>query len=435
MTPGRDDTKRMLFAPAGEAGAAEFLTACSRLAGEGRRITVSQTGSPFAFPPELDGLARIEDVSELERLDRPSEIVLSHEHLSGVLELSRTDLLVRAGGGTPLAMIEEAVRAEGLYFPHFDASCRDDLTLAALLMEGPVPVLAAAYGGIRESVLSVRLVTGEGEAIHSGSRAVKDVAGYEIIGLLIGAGGRYGMIAEATLRLLPGPRTIVRAAVSSPGPRLARIARELRRRRPSSAAVLAGRESARIVAEGLEGPAPDEDDDLLWIEAHVPVEEAEEAVLGEIEELAGDGARIFRSVPAFPELRRRCIRHACEAGDDPQRVMHISWDDDDPTAFPEPLGWRDLFPPRAHVLVPMGPTGGGVPGAAGSLPALHRVGSERRLRADLLELRSGKIRGSRMTGDWSLPEGKGAEHAADAALRDIEERIKRVFDPAGVLRR
>ena len=57
--------------------------------------------------------------------------------------------------------------------------------------------------GLREYILSVELVTGAGERVRFGSRSVKDVAGYEVIGLLLGSGGRYGMITEATLRLIP----------------------------------------------------------------------------------------------------------------------------------------------------------------------------------------------------------------------------------------
>jgi FAD/FMN-containing dehydrogenase len=60
------------------------------------------------------------------------------------------------------------------------------------------------YGGLREYILSVELVTGAGEIVHFGSRSVKDVAGYEVIGMLLGGGGRYGMITEVTLRLIPG---------------------------------------------------------------------------------------------------------------------------------------------------------------------------------------------------------------------------------------
>lgn len=435
MSPRDADKKRLLYVPADEVGAAEFLAGCARLAGGGRAVAVSQTGSPFAFPPEVEGLRRIDSAAGLDEAAGPLDIVLSHERLSGVLELSRADLLVRAGGGTPLVEIEDAVRAEGLFFPHFDASCRDDVTLAALLMEGPVPVLAGAYGGLRESVLSVRLVTGAGEAVHAGSRAVKDVAGYEIIGLLPGGGGRYGMITEATLRLLPGPRTVMRAAVTGSGPRLARIARGVGRRRSSCAAVLAGRAAARIMAESLGGDSPDEDDELLWVEVHAPVEGAEDSILREIEESAGESAHVFRPAPAYPALRRALICHACEGGGDPQRVMHISWDDDgDPAASPEPLGWRDAFPPRAHVLVPLGPTAGGLQ-TAGAIPVLHRAGRERRLRADLLEFRAGSVQGARMTGDWSAPEGTTlAGQAPDEALEAIEERISRVFDPAGILR-
>ena len=67
----------------------------------------------------------------------------------------------------------------------------------------PVAPADPLIGGLREYVLSVELVTGGGEIARFGSKAVKDVAGYEVIGLLIGGGGRYGMITEVTLRLLP----------------------------------------------------------------------------------------------------------------------------------------------------------------------------------------------------------------------------------------
>lgn len=431
MTAGDGQKERLLYAPPGEAEAAAMLARCAALAAGGRDISVSQAGSPFAFPPAPEGLRRVDSTAGLEATAGPIDIALSHERLSGIAELSRGDLLVRAGGGTPLAEVEEAVRAEGLYFPHFGASLRDDVTLAALLMEGPVPVLAGAYGGLRESILSVRLVTGAGETVHAGSRAVKDVAGYEIIALLLGAGGRYGMITEATLRLLHGPRTIVRAAVSGPDTGLSRIAGEMRMRRFSCAAVIAGPDAARAMAEALGGPVLDENDMLLWIEIHAPVEGVEAAISSEISAAAGAGARVITDAPGFPDLRRALLRHACGEGTDRRRVMHISWDDEG-TVSPEPLGWRDLFPPRSHVLVPVGPGGGAGGAACKAGPILHRAGSERRLRADLLEIRSGKVRGARMTGDWSAPEGK--EHAADEPLTAIGERIARVFDPAGILR-
>jgi hypothetical protein len=185
----------------------------------------------------------------------------------------------------------------------------------------------------------------------------------------------------------------------------------------------------------LGGRPRDEEDELLWIELHAPVEGAGEKILGEIAALAGEGAHLVPRAPAFSTLRDALVRHACGGGGDPQRVMHISWDDDgDPASSPEPLGWRDAFPPRAHVLVPLGPGGGADGPPAGAPAILRRAGHERRLRADLLELRSGKVRGALTREDRSAPGGRGAKRAADEGLERIEERIARVFDPAGILR-
>jgi len=66
-------------------------------------------------------------------------------------------------------------------------------------------------------VLSLELVTGAGEKVHFGSRSVKDVAGYEVIGLLLGGGGRYGMITEVTLRLIPKPAGSVKGSTGTAG--------------------------------------------------------------------------------------------------------------------------------------------------------------------------------------------------------------------------
>ena len=61
------------------------------------------------------------------------------------------------------------------------------------------------FGGLREYVLSLELALPRGEIVRSGSRAVKDVTGYNLAGFVMGGGGRCGMIARSTLRLLPRP--------------------------------------------------------------------------------------------------------------------------------------------------------------------------------------------------------------------------------------
>ncbi len=129
---------------------------------------------------------------------------LLFENLSGIVEISPSDMLIRAKGGTPVSAIAVAAEESMLWFPHYESSIKKEMTIASLLMEAPVLPVSEEYGGLREYILSVELVTGKGERVRFGSRSVKDVAGYEVIGMLLGGGGRYGMITEVTLRLIPG---------------------------------------------------------------------------------------------------------------------------------------------------------------------------------------------------------------------------------------
>ena len=131
------------------------------------------------------------------------DAVMSFENLSGVVEVSPPDMLLRARGGTPVSSIVVAAEESMLWFPHYDDSLGREMNIASLLMEAPVLQVTEEYGGLREYILSVELVTGGGEKVHFGSRSIKDVAGYEVIAMLLGGGGRYGMITEVTLRLMP----------------------------------------------------------------------------------------------------------------------------------------------------------------------------------------------------------------------------------------
>ncbi len=196
--------RRLIFTPVNADAAARFLAECSRLASEGSDVSVKISAA--VTEDDRGGRETIRDEKDLEK-NAPDgvDVLISFENLSGIVEISPSDMLIRAKGGTPVSEIAAAAEEAGLWFPHWDNSIGKDMTVATLLMEAPVMTVSEAYGGLREYILSIELVTGAGEKVHFGSRAVKDVAGYEVIGCLLGGGGRYGMITEATLRLLPKP--------------------------------------------------------------------------------------------------------------------------------------------------------------------------------------------------------------------------------------
>lgn len=123
----------------------------------------------------------------------------------GVVSHEPGELVLTAKSGTPLAEIEALLDQHGqmLAFepPHFGATATLGGTLACSLA-GPRRPYA---GSVRDAVLGMRLIDGRGQALTFGGQVMKNVAGYDVSRLMVGALGTLGVILEASLKVLPKP--------------------------------------------------------------------------------------------------------------------------------------------------------------------------------------------------------------------------------------
>ncbi|MBI3916958.1 MAG: glycolate oxidase subunit GlcE [Betaproteobacteria bacterium] len=123
----------------------------------------------------------------------------------GIVEYDPTELVITARAGTPLAEIEGALREKRqmLAFepPHFGATT----TLGGCVAAGLSGPRRACAGAVRDFVLGVRMLDGNGRDLHFGGRVMKNVAGYDVSRLMAGSLGTLGLILEASLKVLPLP--------------------------------------------------------------------------------------------------------------------------------------------------------------------------------------------------------------------------------------
>jgi glycolate oxidase FAD binding subunit len=137
----------------------------------------------------------------------------------GILSYEPTELVITARAGTPLAEIKAALAERGQWLafepPHFDGQPDPDHRLGGGLgatlggtiacgLSGPARPYA---GAARDFVLGVRIINGRGEVLRFGGEVMKNVAGYDLSRLMVGAQGTLGVLLEVSLKVLPRPAT------------------------------------------------------------------------------------------------------------------------------------------------------------------------------------------------------------------------------------
>jgi glycolate dehydrogenase FAD-binding subunit len=128
---------------------------------------------------------------------------LSTLGLRRVVEHLPADLTVTVEAGMPAAELAELVGRAGQAWPQ--AELRPGSTVGGVLASAASGRARLRYGPVRDSLLEVVLVTGDGRVVRGGGRTVKGVAGYDLPRMAVGSLGTLGLIAQVTLKLWPAP--------------------------------------------------------------------------------------------------------------------------------------------------------------------------------------------------------------------------------------
>ncbi len=131
-------------------------------------------------------------------------LVVSFERMNRILQIDRENMWAVVQPGVITQVLQEAVAAEGLFYPP-DPASRGSCHIGGNIAENSGGPRALKYGVTKDYVLNLQVVLPSGESFWTGAPTTKNATGYNLTQLIVGSEGTLAFVTQAVLRLIPHP--------------------------------------------------------------------------------------------------------------------------------------------------------------------------------------------------------------------------------------
>lgn len=192
------------------------------------RSTGSTAGEPFAvvFPRTTEQVSAVMTAAHAHRVPVvprgagsgltggsnaiDGSLVVCLERMRDVLEVNTIDGYVETQPGIMNTELRDHVRGSGLWYAP-DPASKDFCSIGGNVNTNAGGLCCVKYGVTRDAVLGLEVVLADGRVTRLGRRTIKGVAGYDLAGMMVGSEGTFGIVTMARLRLRPLPPPAVTA--------------------------------------------------------------------------------------------------------------------------------------------------------------------------------------------------------------------------------
>jgi glycolate oxidase FAD binding subunit len=135
--------------------------------------------------------------------------------MTGVVDYEPSELVLTVRPATPLAEVEHILGEQGqmLAFEPWDHGAIFRMgkraTIGGTVAAGVAGPRRVSAGGARDHLLGFEAVSGRGELFKAGGRVVKNVTGYDVSKVIAGSWGQLAIMTQLSLKVLPRPRAVV----------------------------------------------------------------------------------------------------------------------------------------------------------------------------------------------------------------------------------
>jgi glycolate oxidase FAD binding subunit len=141
-------------------------------------------------------------------------LVLEMHRLSNLREHTWQDMTCIVEAGCTWAAMQSGLAQHG-QFVAVDPLWPDKATVGGIVATNDSGALRQRYGGLRDLIIGMTIVLADGTIAHTGGKVVKNVAGYDLHKLMIGAFGTLGVVTSVNFRLHSIPRCVQSFTVSA----------------------------------------------------------------------------------------------------------------------------------------------------------------------------------------------------------------------------